>query len=536
MKTQIDIITGFLGSGKTTFINGIFEKERLLNKKIVIIQCESGEIEIDNWIKRNRNVYVKKPIKTIDTQFICDIIDKYQPYKIIIEYNGMSKLEDLITVLEDRTIRKNCVINKIVHNIDALTFDVFMKNMGAILTEQLSNSDLIVINNTDDFSKDKLNKMERSLKAINKSAKIVRILISNDKNAFRDNAMQAENILKSLKKSDILFAIFVVLTLAYFTSSVLKVVDFNVFDIDLSWLQVLNTVFLSILIQAIPFVFIGVFVSSILQVFVSTEAITKIFPRKMGLGFIVAILAGVFFPVCDCAMLPVAARLVKKGVPLPSAVTFMLAAPIVNPIVIASTFYAFPGQPSIAFYRVFLGVVIALAAGLMFLFFPEDNSVLLNDIDNYTCSCGSCGEDYSKKSILGKIDAIFRHAGSEFFEVGRFIIIGAFLSSIVQVFVPKDILANIGGGYPVKLLIMMLSAFVLSVCSTSDAFIARTFTNQFPMGAVMGFMILGPMIDIKNLLILFGSFKRRFVVKLIFVIFGVSFAVLMVLTTLLFGR
>lgn len=191
------------------------------------------------------------------------------------------------------------------------------------------------------------------------------------------------------------------------------------------------------------------------------------------------------------------------------------------------------GQPYVVFYRIYLGVTVALAVGLTFLFFPEDKPIISNKLDQITCGCGYCGENINKKGFVGKVDAIFRHAGTEFFQIGRFLIMGAFLSSVMQILIPKDMLSNIGGGNVVSLLIMMLLAFVLSVCSTSDAFIARTFTNQFPMGAVLGFMVLGPMIDIKNLLMLLGNFKKRFVIKLVLVVFGLSFALLLFVTTIL---
>ena len=269
------------------------------------------------------------------------------------------------------------------------------------------------------------------------------------------------------------------------------------------------------------------FVSSTIQVLISQETIIKLFPRKMGFGFLVALLSGLVFPVCDCAIIPVAARLVKKGVPLPTAITFMLAAPLVNPLVIVSTLYAFPGRPAIAFYRVCLGATIALATGLALLIFPDDKAALLGGFNDFSCKCGYCGDTESAKGIWSKIEAIFNHAGVEFFDVGRYLITGALLSSIFQTMIPKDIIANTGGGYALSLMIMMLCAFVLSVCSTSDAFIARTFVNQFPLGAVMGFMILGPMIDLKNLLMLLGRFRKRFVVKLVFIISGLAYVFLM---------
>ncbi len=537
MKTRIDIITGFLGSGKTTFINGFLENERISEDRIVIIQCEMGEIDIDYQLIEGKNAYVKSVVKesSLNAQYIMEIVKKYLPHRIIIEHNGTKRLEDLLSMLYDRTISRNCEINKIIHTIDSVTFDVFMNNMGAILIEQISNSDMIVVNNTSGLTKSKLDNMEKSLKSINKSADIVRAFISKDhQSAANEDVLHNGRTKKRRKPSDILFSVFFVLVIGYFLFSVFRSLDLSSFYMDFSWLQALNTVFISILIQAFPFVLFGVIVSSILQVFVSNETIVKFFPRKKALGFVVALLAGFLFPVCDCAIVPVAARLVKKGVPLPTAVTFMLAAPIVNPLVIASTLYAFPGQPSIAFFRIYLGLTVAFAVGLTFLFFLEKKPVVLNGLEYVPCQCGYCGESSIPKGFLGKMDAVFRHAGTEFFEVGRFLIMGAFLSSIVQTLIPKDILSNIGGGYVVSLIIMMVSAFVLSICSTSDAFIARTFVNQFPMGSVMGFMVLGPMVDIKNLLMLLGNFKKRFVIKLVLSIFGLSFTLLLILTKLIF--
>lgn len=537
MKPQIDIITGFLGAGKTTFINGLLQSEPLAKERIVVIQCETGEEEIDSEPLNNPNIHVEKldGEKSIDTIGMKEIIKKYSPDRILIEHNGMSKVEELLDTLEDRKLRKYCSVNMVFHLVDASTFDVYMNNMGSILVEQISNSGLIIINNMENLSRHKINNIQKTLTAINKSASIVSISSPEEFRLAADHgAIYSEKVKVLSKPSDKLLLVLFALIVPYFLYTVFRSMDLS--NMDFSGLQVLNTVFLSILIQAFPFIFIGVFVSAIIQVFVSSETITKLFPRKMGLGFISAIVAGFFFPVCDCAIVPVAARLIKKGVPLPTAVTFMLAAPIVNPIVIASTFYAFPGQPSIALYRLYAGVTVAIAVGLTFWFFPESKSILRNGIDQYACQCGYCGENYNKKGILGKIDAIFRHAGAEFFQVGRFIIIGALLSSIVQVYVPKDIIANTSGGYAISLLIMMLSAFVLSVCSTSDAFIARTFVNQFSIGPVMGFMVLGPMVDIKNLLMMLGSFKKRFVIKLVLVVFGISFALLLFLTTMLFGR
>lgn len=538
MKTKVDIVSGLLDSGKTTFINGMLENRELSGERIVIIQCEHGETEIDNELVKDKTVYIKKLEKenTVDSEYIDAILNEYSPDRIIIEYNGMASLESLFAIFEGRQVRKKSLLDKVVNTIDASTFEIFINNMGAILTGQISECDLIILNKTDSLSKEKLDNIERTLKTINKSAVIARAVIYDEsgKKAVSDEGKTgADYPNKKKKRTDILMALFFIFIGGYLLFSILRSADLSSMNIDLSWLKALNMVFLSILMQAFPFILIGVFISSILQVFIPGEALVKFFPRKMGLGFIAAMLAGFLFPVCDCAVVPVAARLVKKGVPLSCAITFMLSAPLVNPIVIASTLYAFPGQPQIAFYRVYFGITVAFAVGMTLQMFPEKNSILKGDIRNLSCSCGYCGENYGlQKGIGQKVNSIFKHAGSEFFEVAKFLVIGAFLSSIMQTLVPKDIFNSLRGQNALSLLIMMAAAFVFSVCSTSDAFIGRTFINQFSIGSIMGFLVLGPMIDVKNMLMLLSSFKKSFVIKLVAIIFGFAFAILLFLTAL----
>lgn len=521
MKIKVDIITGFLGSGKTKLINNKLENEVFLNDRVVIIQCEKGQTELDYINIKNKNLFIENANKenSLDKEYINYIIKKYQPTKIIIESNGMQKIDNLLKIFDYFNVSRKCLINEIVHTVDASTFNIFMDNMGEILINQISNSDYIILNNTNDLNRKKLNNIKLTLEKTNKSAKISNGIFTLAKsNTFNGGILILMATLLSI--------------IGYIMYSIFNLTSFYISIVFLPWLERFNTIFISILIQVFPFILFGVFVSSIIQVFVSSEKITNIFPKNIALQFIVAIFAGIFFPVCDCSIVPVGARLVKKGVPLSAAVTFMLAAPIINPIVIASTLYAFPSQPSVAIFRVCLGIIIAISVGVAILIFPQNDTTLLNDIDEKTCSCGFCGDNYNNKGITGKVNAIFNHAGSEFFQIGKFIIIGSLLSSLMQTIVPKNFFVTIGGGTMISLLIMMLFAFILSVCSTSDAFIAKTFVNQFPIEAVMGFLVLGPMLDIKNLLMLLGKFKKKFVIKLVFLILLISFEILIVFVTL----
>lgn len=353
-----------------------------------------------------------------------------------------------------------------------------------------------------------------------------------------------------------------VVALVLFTMGYLAISVFRSAGLpDLSGLRTLSTVFISILMQAFPFMLIGVLVSSAMHVFVPDELIVKIFPTRHGLGFLTAMFAGLLFPVCECAIVPVMTRLIKKGVAAPIAVTFMLSAPIINPIVILSTLYAFSGRPGIMLMRVGFGLLIALLVGLCLPLVAGKERPLLDGPDGqtgeaccctehtghtghighgraeeapghiHTCAC--CGEKEIPHGLFPRLGAMFLHAGEEFFSVGKYLIIGAFATSLIQTLIPREALAGLGAHSGLSLFLMMAAAFLFSACSTSDAFIARSFLNRFPLSAVMGFLVFGPMMDVKNLLMLFAGFKKGFVLKLALLIFLLNFAVLSAFSFLL---
>lgn len=311
----------------------------------------------------------------------------------------------------------------------------------------------------------------------------------------------------------------------------------SVGEVDLSGLKVFNTVFISILMQAFPFMLIGVFVSSFMHVFIPDDFIIKIFPTKHGLGFITAMFAGLFFPVCECAIVPVMTRLVKKGVAMPIAIIFMLSAPIINPIVILSTLYAFPGQPEVALYRVALGLVIALMVGLVLLISGACKSALIDkdetcECDGHDCDCNHRHHEHEAHGVPAKIKAMFLHSGEEFFGVGKYLVLGAFMTSLIQTLVPRAAFISMGEQSGLSLFFMMAAAFLFSACSTSDAFIARSFLDRLSLNAVMGFLVFGPMMDLKNILMLFHRFKKGFVMKLALLIFVLNFVILSIFSFL----
>lgn len=311
-------------------------------------------------------------------------------------------------------------------------------------------------------------------------------------------------------------------------------------------MQSFTTIFLAITLEAIPFIIIGVFISSLIQVFISEETIIKLIPKNKFVGLLIAGVIGIIFPVCDCAIVPIARRLLKKGMPLYICVTFMLSVPIINPVVLASTYYAFLNNPYMVLLRGGLGSLSAIIIGFIISNIEEKNVMKISDFssdlrnqgiyikkkyDNlgrvahdYNCSCG-CNNRVEKTGVIASIIAVLEHTSLELREVGKFVIIGAFLSSLMQTFIPRKYILSIGHGYISSILVMMALAFLLCVCSETDAFIARTFVGQFTNGSIIAFLIFGPMIDIKNTLMLGKAFKARFIMKLIALIFMVCFVI-----------
>jgi uncharacterized membrane protein YraQ (UPF0718 family) len=310
-----------------------------------------------------------------------------------------------------------------------------------------------------------------------------------------------------------------------------------------------SVAFLSIVLEAMPFVLLGTLISSIIEVFVSKEWITN----KLGKGkfsyFFIAGLMGIVFPVCECAIVPIMRRLIKKGVPKGIAITFMLAVPIVNPMVLFSTFYAFPGRVEVVVGRAVLSYIGAILIGVIMDRHTKGETILKEKkTKTNSCGCGhthehthnhddgACGcctpvekNPTAKSRILHIID----HTSHEFIDVGRFLILGAAIAAGMQTFVSRDLLTMVSDNTILSILIMMLMAFVLSLCSEADAFIASSFSNSFPTTSILAFLIFGPMIDIKNTIMLSASFKPKFVIRLISVITIVCFGLTLIVSLLL---
>lgn len=279
--------------------------------------------------------------------------------------------------------------------------------------------------------------------------------------------------------------------------AILRVLDPS----NIAGLQNFLLVFGSLLIEAVPFVLLGAVVSAAIEVFVPARVFERLTGLPRPLQLPVAGLAGLAFPVCECGSVPVARRLASKGLSPAAAVTFMLSAPVLNPVVIASTFVAYQGRDTLwpmVLGRTGLGLFAAMAVGWVVANRrPEE---LLRP---------RAEDEHEHVHDEGKSKAFFGHLAGDFVFMGRFLVIGAIVAALLQTFVPQSIIGRVADTPVLALIAMMALAFVLSLCSESDAFVAASFV-QFGVGAQLAFLVFGPMVDTKLGILYTATFSRGF--------------------------
>ena len=282
----------------------------------------------------------------------------------------------------------------------------------------------------------------------------------------------------------------------------------------------ISIIFISIFFESLPFLLLGALISSIIENFISDETFAKLIPKNKILGSLVGVFLGLFLPACDCAVIPVSKRLIKKKVPINVAISFMLSSPIINPVVLLSTYYAFYNtNPKIFWFRLLFGIIISLIIGIIMGLLFNKKKVTINSID---CDCEHHHEIHPK-GIKHILKSIFKHTAIDMFEVVKYLMFGALIASISQVLLPRNILIIFNDNPVLSILILMLFAYLVSLCSTSDSFVGRTLLSSFTTSSILAYLLLGPMIDIKNTIVLCGNFNKKFVITLISLIFSVIF-------------
>lgn len=306
------------------------------------------------------------------------------------------------------------------------------------------------------------------------------------------------------------------------------------------------TLFLSLLVEAIPFLLLGVLLSSLLLIFIDERWLITHMPKHPVLGAFAGSCIGFLFPVCECGNVPVARRLIMQGVPMPVAIGFLLAAPTVNPIVIWSTWIAFHDRPEIVVLRVVFSLSIATIVGYVFSVQTDLKPILQPAIALGTIraqskiSTGSSlldGGDFMlgsggvaakrmtqdliqppQKSLRANFDLVLDNVIQELRELGGVLVLGSAVAAAIQTLTPRELIVSLGEGPILSIVVMMILAGSISICSTVDSFFALSFAATFTSGSLLAFLVFGPMFDLKSIGLMLSIFKP----KAIFYIFAIA--------------
>jgi hypothetical protein len=277
-------------------------------------------------------------------------------------------------------------------------------------------------------------------------------------------------------------------------------------------------------LEAAPFLLLGSLIGSLIEVYAPEDLFRRLLPRSRPLQVLYGMFAGLVLPTCECGVVPIARKLMLRGVPPQTAIPFMLAAPVVNPVVLASTWVAFQGEMFMLLGRVLL--VLAPAAIMGWALYGADSAVALrggtilhgrhghahghdhgpHEHDHGpACACG-CAHGHGRGG--SRPVAALTHTAAEFMAMLKFLVLGALVAAAFKTFTPSGVLEAFSGNLFLSVPAMMLLAVLLSVCSEADAFVAASFVS-FPAAAKLSFVALGPMLDLKLVPMFLAVFHRR---------------------------
>lgn len=258
------------------------------------------------------------------------------------------------------------------------------------------------------------------------------------------------------------------------------------------------TVFTAIAVQGVPFLLLGTVVSAAIGAFVPERVFSRLLPRNQALAVPIAGAAGVVLPGCECASVPVAGSLMRRGVAPSAALAFLLSAPAVNPVVLVATSVAVPGQPRMVLARLIASLATALVMGWLWARFGRDEWLRPPKRHAHPAATG-----------LRAFTAGLQH---DFLHAGGFLVLGAAAAATFNIAVPPSVLDLFTGSPWLSVLLLALLAVVLCVCSEADAFVAASLSGFSPT-ARLAFMAVGPMADLKLIALQAGTFGRSFALR-----------------------
>jgi uncharacterized protein len=263
------------------------------------------------------------------------------------------------------------------------------------------------------------------------------------------------------------------------------------------------TLAISVIIESLPFVFLGILVSILVQVWLPPDFLFRRLPSHPALRRMVLSLLGMLMPVCECGNVPLARGLMLKGLGVGESMTFLFAAPILNPVTIITTQQAFGWDNGILVGRIAGGFMIANLIGWIYSRHKEPQLLLTA---RFEAACSTEDHHHAPHGKLRQSVDLFQREANAMMPA---LFIGAGLAGVIQVGVPRDILVALGSDPLWSVLALMTLAFIVSICSTVDAFFILSFGATFLPGSVVAFLVFGPMIDVKMLALLRTTFTAR---------------------------
>lgn len=278
------------------------------------------------------------------------------------------------------------------------------------------------------------------------------------------------------------------------------------------------TLSISVVIESLPFVFLGILLSIGVQLWLPPDTLTRRLPKNPVARRITISLLGVLLPVCECGNVPLARGLILRGFTVGEAMTFLFAAPILNPVTIITTYQAFGWNDGILASRIIGGFLIANLLGWIYSKHPKPMSLLT---PSFQASCAHRHEP-ARSSRVKRSVLMFAEESSAMLPA---LFIGSAIAGLIQVLVARDTLVTLGQNPVLSVAVLMLLAFVISICSNVDAFFVLSFGSTFMPGAIVAFLVFGPMIDVKMLALLRTTFTARTLLQ-VTVVIGLASAAL----------
>jgi uncharacterized protein len=279
---------------------------------------------------------------------------------------------------------------------------------------------------------------------------------------------------------------------------------------DVDEIETFVLIFSSIVVEALPFILLGALVSAAIAVYVPNRWFERIAALPVALQVPGAALGGLAFPVCECGSVPVARRLILRGVHPAAGIAFMLSAPVMNPIVLASTWVAYSGRGlglEMVLGRAGFGLVLAALIGLVVGRVGAKALLRPRVQDEHAHHGHDHGDERAPRR-----EQFLEHLATDFLFMGKFIVLGAGLAAVMQTLIPQSIVSGVADSTLLAPLALMGLAFMLSLCSEADAFVGVSFT-AFTPGSQLAFLVLGPMVDTKLALLYGATFRRRFALR-----------------------